>query len=104
MSDPLHCADNSCMFGFSIPGNRVGTNGGCRCFEVSTREELRVLRRKVAHALDYAKTEQAGFKVGADFVWAKVAGIMLDAKTIEGARSAILGLRSKLKQEEKCQP
>ena len=56
------------------------------------------------YALDYAKTEQAGFKVGADFVWAKVAGIMLDAKTLEEARSSILSLRSKLKQDEKCQP
>lgn len=95
IADLLTCADNSCMFGFAVPRRGMGTNGGCRCFEVSTREEIRALRRKVAHALNYARTEQAGFKAGAESVWGQTFAALLRAKTLPQAKDEILALRAK---------
>ncbi len=95
MSEILSCGDNSCMFRFAVPQGGMGTNGGCRCFEVSTREELQGLRRKVAHAINYARTEQAGFKLGADLTWTKVTAELLRSKNLREATDAIMALRPK---------
>ena len=101
MSESLICGDNSCMFRFAAPQGGMGTNGGCRCFEVSTREELQGLRRKVAHAINYARTEQAGFNAGVDVTWTKVTAILLRSKTLREATDAVMALRPKTNTETK---